>query len=238
MNYAAGFVMNVVFVAAIYLISFNEQEDNTSQPNNRIIAECVDATSGLNIKGSIYVDASDTTPRNPDDILPVRFSYRSITDGLIGNRFAHTRATSHVRKGLISVFLDSVPDMTLTRQKIFIEEPDKDAFPIANFTLYFSQRSDGYILDLSDPAQENQERLVFHEQELRTSGLASVNFAPQYDDANIEHYKLCLSVFRQFSTLASELDCQNIWVTVKMGNDQKIGLCWKDSFTVIIERPL
>jgi hypothetical protein len=233
MSHTAGIVLNVVFVSAIYLISFNEQEDNTDQAGSHIIADTIDATAGLNIKGAIFVDELDKTPRNPNDILPVKFIYRSINDGLRGHGLAHTRATDQVREALISDFLNNIPDLTLIRQKLFIEKPNENAFPIANFTLYFVRRSDGYMSDLSDPAQENQERLVYHEQGLRTSGLATVNFAPQYDDTNIEHFKLCLSVLQHFSTLASELDCQNIWVTIQIGDKQNVGLCWKDGYKMI-----
>lgn len=233
MSYTVRLVLNVVFVSAVYLISFNQPEDATSQPDNRIIADSINATAGLNIKGAIFVDELDKTPRNPDDILPVKFIYRSINEGLKGSAVAHTGTTSQVSDDLMAGFLNNIPDLTRIRQQLFIEKPDEDAFPIANFTLYFVRRSYGYMLNLSDTAQENKERLIFHEQELRTSGLATVIFAPQYDNANIGHFKLCLSILQRFSKLASDLACQNIWVTIKLGNHQKIGLCWKDSFEII-----
>lgn len=234
MSHTARFVLNVVIISAVYLVSSTSgQESNPSQTDKHIIAEHVNATASLNIKGAIFVDELDKTPRHADDVLPVKFIYSSVESSMRSYGFVHTDATSQIRERLISDLLKDVLDLKPVYRQLIIKKPVKNAFPLATFSLRLASRSDGYISNLANPEKGNQERLVFHEQTNRMSGLASVNICPQYDPTDSKNFRLCLSILEQFSKLASDLACQNIWVTIRAGNDQQTGLCWKDGFEVV-----
>lgn len=235
MSHHERFVMSVVFVVVISPISSNGQESTPSQTDNKTVAERVDAAAGLLVKGTIFIDESDKTAHNADDILPVKFIYSSVETNMKGHGFIHTDATSQVGEKLISDFLSNFPDLTPIYRQLINEKQVEDALPLATFSLRLVSQSDGYISILPEPAPDNRERLVFHQQAIRTSGLASVNFSRQHDSTDSEHFRLCLSIFQRFSKLVSALACQNIWVTIKSDNDRTIGLCWKDDFKVVAQ---
>lgn len=219
----------VVIVSLITNTSTAEKPPTT--PKSQIIANCVDATAGLNIKGTIIINK---TSRNPSYLPLVKFAYTSVTAEHTGHGFAYTRFTNQVRENLISDFLDQIPNLTPIRNRLLAEKTLDDSPPIANFTLHIVRKSDGY---LSAYLNQTPERLVFHEQKLRTSGHATVVFSPEYNISNIEHFELMLSTLKQFSKLTSDLDCQNIWVTIKSGNRTKFGVCWKDGYELVIQGP-
>ena len=232
MNHFVRFAANTIFVSVICLLPLTKQDDNASQTSSQVIADCIDATAGLNIQGVILTNDSANNAHTPGDPLSVRFIYTSVTNGLKGQGFAHTVTTNLVGEDSVHEALNRIPDLTPIRQRLVTEKLIDGITPIATFTLYLVIRSDG---SLSSLPSQTQEMLVFHEQELRSSGYATVDFGLQYDPADIEHYQLCLSTLEQFTRLTSDLNCQNIWVTIKMGDHQEFGMCWQDKFEIITQ---